>query len=147
LSLPAKAVNQIYADNRQTPAAGDKKGASPQVTDVLGLSDRAESNALARKNSTTGTIFGKDHRVASTDIELRSRRHLAVAPAPRPIQVFFVLDDQSVAQSESEAASKTPAAPVAPLAAKSKPSKRPHRKPVVAGHPEKHSSAPPQKAE
>jgi hypothetical protein len=147
LSLPAKAVNQIYADNSQTPAAGDKKGGSPLGTDVFAVSDAAKSKAVTRKNSTTGTIFGENRRVVSTDKEVRLRRHSAVAPAPRPIQVFFVLDDQSVAQSESETASKAPAAPIAPPTSESKPDKRAQRKPDVPGHPEKDSSAPSQKAE
>ncbi len=147
LSLPAKTVNQILADNRQTSGAADKKNASQLGTDVLGPSDRAESKALARKNSTTGTIFGEDHRVASNDKEFRSRRHSLGAPAPRPIQVFFVLDDQSVAQSESESASKAPAAPAALPALESQSDKPLHRRPVRAHRPAKHRSAPSQKSE
>ena len=147
LSLPAKAVNQIYADNRQTPVAGDKKGASPQEIDSLGLSDALKSQAVARKNATTGTAFGEDRRVASADKELQSRRHSAGTPVQRPIQVFFVLDDQSVAQSESESASKASAEPAA-LPALESPSDKPlHPRPVKAHRPAKHRSAPSQKAE
>jgi hypothetical protein len=145
LSLPATAVNQIYADNRQIPAASDKKSASPQEMDSLGLSAALKSQAaLARKNATTGTSFGEDHRVVSTDKDVQSRRHLAGTPTQRPIQVFFVLDDQSIAQSESEAASKVPTALPALESQSDKPL---HPRPVKAHRPAKHRSAPSQKAE
>jgi len=145
LSLPATAVNQIYADNRQIPAASDKKSASPQEMDSLGLSAALKSQAaLARKNATTGTAFGEDHRVVSADKDVQSLRHLAGTPTQRPIQVFFVLDDQSIAQSESEAASKVPTALPALESQSDKPL---HPRPVKAHRPAKHRSAPSQKAE
>jgi hypothetical protein len=113
--------------------------------DSLGLSAALKSQAaLARKNATTGTAFGEDHRVVSADKDVQSLRHLAGTPTQRPIQVFFVLDDQSIAQSESEAASKVPTALPALESQSDKPL---HPRPVKAHRPAKHRSAPSQKAE
>jgi hypothetical protein len=148
LSLPAKAVNQIYADNGQTPDAADKKDASPQVTSSFGFSDASKSQAVARKSPTTGTTaFGEDRRVASADKNVRSRQLSAGGPAQRPIQVFFVLDDQSVAQSESESTSKASGAPVALPALESQSDKPLYSRPVRARRPAKHRADPSQKAE
>jgi hypothetical protein len=146
LSLPAKTVSQILADNRQVPSAAAKKDASPQAIDYFGYSDASQSQTAAGKSPTSKAARANGLHIASADKELQRSRRTVGTPAPRPIQVFFVLDDQSVAQSESDAA-KAPAVPVVPSTSESKPGKRPHRKPVIAHRPETHSSVPSQQAD
>jgi hypothetical protein len=141
LSLPATTVSQILADNRHAPATRRER----QVAGVPLLGDARETPAPSvPTNEAQRTKVAR--AATSKGGAEKSKERALIASTSRPIQVFFVLDDQSVAQSESDAA-KAPVAAEAQPAPESQLSKRLHRHPVMAHRPIPHRPSPAEKAD
>lgn len=145
LSLPAATVDKIVADREPVPsqkaAAGANKAATPAlVYNSLSLDRDSQSKAAVAPAAAQPSQNAAPEPIAATQgrpLPAGGRQaggRQIVAAAQRSYQLFFVLDDQSVARSVS--AVQPPAAPDAQSTPEPQPSVRP-RRPVPARRPVK----------
>jgi len=145
LSLSAAIVDKIVADREPAPnqkaAAGADKAATPALAYKSDSLDRdSQSKAAVAPDAAQPSQQAAPAQIAATQgrpLPAGGRQaggRQIVAAAQRSYQLFFVLDDQSVARSES--AVQPPAAPEAQSTPEPQPSVRP-RRPVPARRPVK----------
>jgi hypothetical protein len=135
LSLPHAAVDKIFGDTETEELAQKQKDArKEEATDSRSL---ATSFGLAKPTASAPVLAGQN-RPTQRDAKAKGQPAPAggkqlVASTQRSIQVFFVLDDQSINRPES--VDKAP--PAGPKAKPASPRRRRHREPVVAPRPGK----------
>jgi len=142
LNLPVATVDKIFADGKPGQKRAQSLGWRPQkpsVAAMAGNSDADKSKSFDKQAG--GPSDARLAPQATVDRVAVTRGQAArtggaqvVATAQRSFQVFFVLDDQSIAQSES--AVQPPAAPA--QLTPERPSKVQTRRPVTAKRPLKH---------
>ncbi len=143
LNLPVATVDKIFADGKAGQKRAENLGWGPQKPSsaaVAGNSDAFEYKSLDKQTAGPAADARLPQQATADRLAVtrgqptRPGGAQVVSTAQRSFQVFFVLDDQSIAQSES--AVETPAAPA--QLTPERQSRIQTRRPVTAKRPLRH---------